>query len=203
MGEKIESKELRQLAIEAAADASVMKNVVGKLKSGSRRERQKAAQVLAFASEADAAVFLPHASVLVGALEVPEAQTRWEILAVLARLADIDASFCDDAISGAEMALFDEGSGPVRLAAMRFLCKAGSLSADRSEKVWPLIDEAIQCYHGDHEFFEMLSAVIGFSAGEISEDVKDQLAARMKFDAENAKGTLKRKAIQILENASK
>ena len=37
----------------------------------------------------------------------------------------------------------------------------------------------------------------------ISDEVKDQLAARMKFDAENGKGTLKRRAAQILENVSR
>ena len=66
---------------------------------------------------------------------------------------------------GAEAALFDEDSGPLRLAAMRFLCKLGATTEKRSEKVWPLIDEGIQCYHGDLEFQDMLLAVIDFSQG--------------------------------------
>ena len=76
-------------------------------------------------------------------------------------------------IPGAETALFDEGSGPLRLAALRFLCKLGSTTEARSERVWPLIDEAIQCYHGDLEFSDMLSAVTDFSIGNLSLQVEE------------------------------
>lgn len=201
--ERIDSKELKQLALAAGSDSSIIETVVGALQSGTRRERQKAAQVIGFAAEANPEAFLPYVTVLVSVLDYPEAQTRWEVLAVLTKLACFDGSFCDDALQGAETALFDEDSGSVRLAGMQFMCKAGSLSEERSEKVWPLIDEAIQCYHGDHEFNDMLNALVAFSGGCISDEVKDQLAARMKFDAENGKGTLKRRAAQILENVSR
>ena len=106
-------------------------------------------------------------------------------------------------IVGAENALFDEDSGPLRLAAMRFLCKLGATTEARSEKVWGLIDEGIQCYHGDLEFQDMLVAVIDFSAGKLAPSVAEELAARMKFDAENGKGTLKKRATQIEENLAK
>ena len=66
--------------------------------------------------------------------------------------------------------------------------------------MWPLIDECIQCYHGDLEFQDMLIAVVDFSAGKLSSQVKEELAARMKFDAENGKGMLKKRASQIEEN---
>ena len=72
----------------------------------------------------------------------------------------------------------------------------------RQERVWPLIDEGIQCYHGDMEFQDMLVAVVDFSAGSLSSRVKGELAARMKFDAANGRGALKRRAAQILENVS-
>ena len=98
--------------------------------------------------------------------------------------------------------MFDEESGPVRLAAMRFLCRLGATTENRSERVWPLIDEGIQCYHGDMEFQDMLVAVVDFSAGSLSSRVKGELAARMKFDAANGRGALKRRAAQILENVS-
>jgi hypothetical protein len=85
---------------------------------------------------------------------------------------------------------------------MRFLCKLGSTTENRSDKAWPLIDEAIQCYHGDLEFQEMLVAVIGFSEGKLSQNVRGELAARMKFDADNGHGALKNRAQQIIENLS-
>ena len=46
----------------------------------------------------------------------------------------------------------------------------------------------------------MLIAVVDFSQGTLSPSVKKELAARMKFDAANGKGALKRRAVQILEN---
>lgn len=145
-------------------------------------------------------MLVPHGSAFVDALNRPEAQTRWECLDILTALVDCDSRTCDKAVPGAEAALFDEESGPVRLAAMRFLCKLGATTENRSEKVWPLIDEAIQCWHGDLEFQDMLVAVVDFSAGKLALQVKEELRDRMKFDAENGKGALKRRAQQIVEN---
>ena len=148
----------------------------------------------------NAAVLAPHIPVLIDALNRPEAQTRWECLETLAILIDEDSRTCSKAIPEAEAALFDEESGPVRLAAMRFLCKLGSTTAARSEKVWPLIDEGIQCYHGDLEFNDMLTALTDFSNGKLSDGVKVSLEARMSFDATNGKGSLQRRAQQIIDN---
>ena len=75
----------------------------------------------------------------------------------------------------------------MRLAAMRFLCKLGATTEKRSEKVWPLIDEGIQCYHGDLEFQDMLLAVIDFSQGKLDGSVKSALADRMRFDPRTAR----------------
>ena len=147
-------------------------------------------------------LLLDHSAALVDALERPEAQTRWECLDALTQLIPLDSRICDKAVPGAESALFDEDSGPLRLAAMRFLCYLGATTEKRSEKVWPLIDEGIQCYHGDLEFQDMLLAVIDFSAGKLDPSVKEELAERMRFDATNGKGMLKRRASQILENVS-
>ena len=83
---------------------------------------------------------------------------------------------------------------------MRFLCKLGATTANRSEKVWPLIDEGIQCYHGDLEFNDMLVALLDFSKGKLAASVKKEFADRMSFDAENSKGTLKKRAQTIIEN---
>ena len=65
-----------------------------------------------------------------------------------------------------------------------------------------LFDEGIQCYHGDLEFQDMLLAVIDFSQGKLDGSVKSALADRMRFDAENGKGMLRRRANQIIENVA-
>ena len=192
--------EIKSLAEEALADDAKLADVVEQLAVGSRRERQNAASALNAVAKADAARLAPYADKLIDGLNRPEAQTRWELLEALTLLVPIDARTCGKAIPEAETSLFDEDSGPVRLAAMRFLCKIGATTANRSDKVWPLIDEGIQCYHGDLEFNDMLVALIDFSTGKLSDEVKMAFADRMRFDAENGKGTLQRRAQQIIDN---
>lgn len=186
----------------ALKDEKVLASLAEDLSGSSRRSRMTAAQVFDQVAKIDVSKIAPYGNELVDALNRPEAQTRWESLEALCELVDIDSRTCDKALAGAEASLFDEESGLVRLSAMRFLCKLGATTEKRSEKTWPLIDEGIQCYHGDLEFSDMLLAVVNFSAGKLAPSVKEELAARMKFDAENAKGSLKRKAAQIIENVS-
>ena len=197
------AEEVRQAAEEAAGSKKLMKQHVENLESSSRRERQNSAAVLAEVARMDAALVVPHGSELVEALEKPEAQTRWEALDALTEICAKDSRVCDKALTGAENALYDEDSGPLRLASMRFLCTLGATTENRSEKVWPLVDEGIQCYHGDVEFNEMLLALIEFSTGKLAPSVKEEFAARMKFDADNGKGTLGKRAKQIEANLSK
>lgn len=190
----------RGIAEEAFGNERKFKQLVDALSGPSRRERQNAAGALAFFAKDHPDLMVPYGAAVVDALNRPEAQTRWECLDILTTLVDHDSRTCDKAVPGAETALFDEESGPVRLAAMRFLCKLGSTTENRSERVWPLIDEGIQCYHGDFEFQDMLVAVVDFSSGKLAQSVKDELAARMAFDASNGRGALKRRAQQILDN---
>ena len=192
--------EIRARAEEALADDAKLAETVELLAVGTRRDRQNAASSLCLVAKADASKLTPYTDKLIDALNRPEAQTRWEALEALTLLVPLDARTCSKAIPEAEASLFDEDSGPVRLAAMRFLCALGSTTANRSEKVWPLIDEGIQCYHGDLEFNDMLVAITDFSNGKLSADVKAQLAERMAFDAANGKGSLKRRAQQIIDN---
>lgn len=197
-----QSQEVKKLAERATEDGAVLCEIVENLSGASRRNRQLAASALALVAKDAPEKLVEHAGALVDALNRPEAQTRWECLDVLTVLTDLDSRTCDKAVAGAETALFDEDSGPVRLAAMRFLCTLGATTENRSEKVWPLIDEAIQCYHGDLEFPDMLASVVDFSSGKIGSQVKQELAERMKFDADSGKGALKRRAAQIIENVS-
>lgn len=198
MSEKTENiKETAQQAIESP---EIMKTLVTELSGSSRRARQNAASVFAQISKADPESLIPYLDEFIDALKKPEAQTRWESLEVLTALVPLASKSCDKALPDAETALFDEESGFVRLAAVRFLCKLGATTENRSEKVWPLLDEAIQCYHGDYEYQDMLIALIGFSEGKISQNAKDGLKERMAFDAEKSKGALKRRSQQIIDN---
>ena len=194
------SESILAAAHEAAADKDKLEKLFENLEGSSRRTRQLSASVLAVIARENPELVADRANAFVDGLNRPEAQTRWECLDALTELVAVDSRACDKAIPGAETALFDEESGPARLAAMRFLCRLGSTTENRSEKVWPLIDEAIQCYHGDFEFQDMLVAVTGFSEGKLADAVKVALAERMAFDASNGKGVLKRRAAQILEN---
>nr|WP_251197213.1 hypothetical protein [Anaerotardibacter muris] len=198
MSEKSETiKETAQKAIESK---ETMDALIEDLSGSSRRARQNAAAVFAQIAKIDPEVLVPYHDDFIDALKRPEAQTRWESLEVLTTLVPSVSKSCEKALPDAETALFDEESGFVRLAAVRFLCKLGSTTELRSEKVWPLLDEAIQCYHGDYEYQDMLIALIGFSEGKISKDVKAGLKDRMAFDAEKSKGALKRRSQQIIDN---
>lgn len=176
--------------------------LAGDLAGGSRRDRQNAAKQLGLVPEEALTSLKPHIGSLVDALNRPEAQTRWECLDLLTKLVPIDSRSCEKAIAGAETALFDEENGTLRLAAMRFLCRIGATTELRSKKTWPLIDEALQCCHGDYEFSDMMIAVLAYSEGKLDAEVKQELRARVAFDAENSRGSLRRHSLQILDNLS-
>ena len=194
------NEEIQKIVEEVAGDEGKLEEVVARLSESKRRDRQIVAMALNQVAKADPAPLASYTTPLIDALNRPEAQTRWECLEILTALVPYESRACSKAIPEAEAALFDEESGPVRLAAMRFLCKLGATTASRSEKVWPLIDEGIQCYHGDLEFNDMLAAIADFASGKLSDQVKVELKDRMTFDAENGKGSLQRKAQQIIDN---
>lgn len=193
MSEEIEEMEAPDLS-EESLDA-----LVEKLADSSRRRRQDAAHRLAIVGREDAESLAPYLDDLIDALFRPEAQTRWEVLTALTELAPAHADACDAAFDGAEASLFDEGSATVRLAAFIFLAALGSTSPERSDRMWPLLDEAIQCYHGDPEYHDMLVSLIGLAKGDISDATREALAARVAFDAENGVSFIKTFSTQILE----
>lgn len=197
------AEDVKNAAQEAIGTKDKIEEHIDGLTDKSRLKRQHSASVIAEISRMDVEQLVPFAAALVDALDTPEAQTRWEVLDALTALTELDSRTCEKAFDDAETALFDENSGPLRLSAMRFLCKLGSTTANRSEKSWDLIDEGIQCYHGDVEFNEMLEALVVFSSGKLSNKVKEEFAARMRFDADNASGVLGARAKQIEENLTK
>lgn len=186
----------------AATDKHI-EELINDLESDSRRQRQNAALELCDCCADKAQALLPFAQNLIDALEVSETRTRWSVLETLAKLVAHDESICEKALPGVDDALFDETSGPLHLASLRFLCNAGALSPASSDLVWPLVDEAIQCFHGDQEFPDMLNLLVEFSTGNLSDETKKNFANRMSFDAQNNKGYVQRKAQLIVDNLSK
>ena len=192
-----------ELAEQAIADPNALAGVVHALSGEDRGARQAAASIVREVALRQPQLLKGYADELADALHRPESQTRWEVLGVFERLVGVDARLVDKALDGAETALHDEESGVVRLAAFRLLCSYGATTERRSERIWPLIDEAIRCYHGDAEFLAMLSSVQGLCSGHASDAVKLAAAERMDFDAQNAKGLLGRRAKQIVACAPK
>ena len=181
------------------AKLAQMRILVEELAGSSRRRRQEVAHKIAAVAHADANMVTPFVGSLMDALERPEAQTRWEVLDALTALVDEHAEEVAPAFEAAETALFDEDSAPVRLAGFVFLCRFGATSEERSDQVWPLLDEAIQCYHGDPEYRDMLVALLAFVQGAASAATKAALAERLKFDAENGASYVKSFSAQIIQ----
>ena len=184
------------------ADASANSSIDAlftELQGSSRRRRQEVAHKLAAVAKSDPSLLADHIDDLIATLERPEAQTRWEILTGLTELCDDYADKLGDAFEGAEESLFDDGSATVRLAAFMFLCRYGATSAKRSDEAWPLLDEAIQCYHGDAEYRDMLAALLELAHGKASKATKEALAERVSFDANNGSGYVKTFSAQIVE----
>ena len=183
----------------AEVDDAQVAGLVEELSGASRRRRQDVAHQLALAAKAHPEVMLAHVEALIDALYRPEAQTRWEVLDALSAIVDVSADAVAEAYDGAEASLFDDGSATVRLSAFVFLCRFGASSPERSDQVWPLLDEAIQCYHGDAEYRDMLAALLGLARGAASDATKDALAARVRFDAESGSGYIKTFSAEILQ----
>lgn len=169
------------------------------LQGTGRRRRQEVAHKLALVAKADPSRLVGYIDQLVETLERPEAQTRWEILTALSELCADNAADLSGAFDGAEESLFDDDSATVRLAAFVFLCRYGATSAERSDAAWPLLDEAIQCYHGDAEYRDMLAALLDLAHGEASDATRSALAERVAFDASNGSGYIKTFSAQIAE----
>jgi hypothetical protein len=197
------SSDRAAVAEQAISDKKILGALVDNLSTDARRVRQFSAAAINSIAEQQPEVLVSYIPQIADALHRPEAQTRWEVLEALSRLVELNPEAADDALSGAEVSLYDEESGSARLAAVRFLSAYGALDNRRSARVWPLLDEAIQCYHGDPEFQDMLVAITGFAGGRLKKEVRVSLASRMEFDAKNSKGSLKRRAGQIVELCSR
>ena len=175
--------------------------LVDTLANSRRRARQDAAHRIALLAHEDASVLTPYVDNLIDALYRPEAQTRWEVFDAVGELTLVDPALVEEAYDGAEASLFDETSATVRLASFRYLCRLGASSPERSDMVWQLLDEAIQCYHGDPEYHDMLIALLEFAQGDLSDKTRDALVARVSFDATNGQNFIKGYSTQIIASA--
>lgn len=180
-------------------DIAALKALVAALNGRDRKARQSSAHTVSLIAKAAPAAIVPFVDDIVGAVDRPEAQTRWEILDALAALACVDPRATAKGFEGAENCLYDEESGLVRLTAFRYFTTLGGASPEWSVKAWPLIDEAVQCYHGDAEFDEMLDALLLFAQSDLDPSVRKALADRMGFDARNGRGSLAARARQIID----
>ncbi len=179
-------------------DRDALAALVDDLSGHSRLKRQLAARVVHLLAQREPALLEQYIPDLIDALYRPEAQTRWEILDALTLLVPDHAREVGAAYDGAEAALFDDLSATLRLSAFRLLCAWGATERGRSKKVWPILDEAIQCYHGDLEYRDMLGCLLSFAEGKIEGGVAGELAGRLQFDAENGKGSyLKARSAEI------
>ncbi|WP_234966788.1 hypothetical protein [Olsenella urininfantis] len=177
--------------------------IMGQLCGGNRRGRQDASHMIESIAKTSPKQLFAYVDDLMDALDRPEAQTRWEVLSALSEMAKVDAGRLAEAYEGAESSLFDEGSATVRLSAFRFLTSYGMGDPKRSDEVWPLLDEAVQCYHGDPEYHDMLVCLLDFARGNISEASAEALAARVSFDAENGRSYIKAFSTEIADAAKR
>jgi len=187
----------------ALADSEILDAFMESLRGNGRRIRQFAATVVAIIAQDNPEAVAPYASDLIVAMQKPESQTRWEALEALSHIVpSLKPEDYQETIVGAELSLDDEESGIARYKAFKFLCALGAYTPELSRMVWTSIDEAIQCYHGDPEFQDMLNELVLFARGDIDAGVREKLVARMSFDAVNGKGALKRKA-EVIVNTCK
>ncbi|OFK23540.1 hypothetical protein [Olsenella sp. HMSC062G07] len=178
-------------------------DLAAELDGPNRRLRQEAAHQIALLAKEDPNQLFDYAGEIIDGLDRPEAQTRWELLDALSEMVTIDPGCLEEAFEGAETSLFDEDSSIVRLAAFRFLATYGSTSPERSDQVWRILDEAVQCYHGDPEYRDMLRSLVSLAGGSISDQAAEVLRARVSFDAQNGRGYIRAYSKEIIEVLSR
>ena len=203
MLELLRSGDKEATAARAAVNKRSLATLIDGLSGDDRQLRIAAARAVHALAIAKPEALKGFGAELADALDRPEAQTRWEVLAALEKIVATDARVADKAIESAMAAVHDAESGVVRLAAFRLLTAYGATTARRSERVWPIVDEAIRVYHGDPEFLAMLIGVIRLVSGDASDEVRLAAAERMSFDAEHGKGLLGKRAKRIQACAPK
>ena len=185
----------------ASENEQLLENLVASLSGRSRKSRQEAARLLASIAAVSPQTVAPYAGAMVDALDNPEAQTRWEMLDALSALSSVDPELAAGGLDRAEECLFDDGSGSLRVSAFGYLTSLGCASPEMAARVWPTLDEAIQCYHGDQEFGDMLGALYRYAQADLDAGTRRALVERMSFDARNPRSGVGARAAQIIAAA--
>lgn len=180
-------------------EALSIPELIEALKSTHRRERMASSHELCKRAEASAVELAKYTQDMNRALTCVEAQTRWELLGALAQVARVDVHAVARTFREAEASLFDDESSVVRLAAFRFFVIFGAQNEKNSDKAWPLIDEFIQCYHGDPEYRDILTLLVLFAKGNLSQKTRKSFIDRLSFDAESGHGYIKKFSVEIIE----
>ena len=166
------------MAEDSNREEQALSALMDQLAGSNRRRRQEAARLVAAIAAASPDQLLDYTDDLLEAA--------------------VDSDKVAEAFDGAEASLFDDSSAAVHLSAFKFLARLGASSPENADKVWPLLDEAIQCYHGDPEYHDMLVALLDFAKGSISPAVASALRDRVAFDAENGHGYVKGFSAEII-----
>lgn len=188
-----------------AGEVTEVGRLMDELAGPNRRIRQEASHALAEMATESPEKLAGHEQdvieALVDALFRPEAQTRWESLDALRALVPSSPELVSEAFEGAESSLLDETSSRVRISSFRLLAALGATSPELSDKVWPLLDDAIRCYHGDPGYRDMLQALLELMQGNASEATRKALVDFISFDAESGRGYVKTLSAEIVEAA--
>jgi hypothetical protein len=184
--------------VQSALDSKkVRKDLVDALGHQSRALREYASQALIDLARADIGLLQEYSAELIDALSRPESLTRYSMIEILGDLAKSEPKIVLGAYEPLQECLYDEDSGTVRLYAFRVLARYGATGPARSLKVWPDLSMALRSFHGDPEFMTMMSELIAMLGGRSDASVKEAAVRLFAFDAEHAKGELRKKAEQI------
>ncbi len=176
--------------------------LMARLSSDKKADRAAAAKTVHEVSCASPEAVQPHVDAMVAALEHSEPQTRWELLGALEEVACSSPKLLDKAVVPATACLHDTGSSVVRVAAFRMLAQYGGSSKRRAEQVWPLLDEALRCYHGDSEYPGMLAGLVLMVDGRAPDAVKQEAADLVEPDASHPRAAISRRARQVFSVAT-
>jgi len=192
---EVDKAEVARLAVE---DPASLASLIALLAQEERHERIRAAGAVHEVALIAPAVLKPHVAELIDALERPEPQTRWEVLGALEALVPFDPRGVEKAVASASLALHDASSGVVRAAGFRMLAALGATTANRAGKVWPLLDEALRCYHGDPEYPAMLGGLVLLCEGAASPEIKRAAASVVEADANHPRSLVRRRAQRVV-----
>jgi len=181
----------------AATCADMRKKLAEALGDKSRLVREYTAQAMVGLARENVELIQDFSDDIIDALNRPESLTRYSMIEMIGELAETQPKVVVDAYEALQECLYDEDSGTVRLYAFRTLARYGATGPARSVKVWPDLSMVLRCFHGDAEFIAMMNETIKMLDGRADTSVKEAAVTLFAFDAEHARGELRKKAETI------